>query len=165
MYITRRIVHRRSYQKETVLVIGCGNQMNSERHRHDDCFTIDPDATKMPSVMARFGIDTMSFLPCSTFDMIWFEGFLLEAFVDATTQTIITDDVCTISSLLYLLKNEGIVRVSNQQRSVDVARKRDGKLQTVDGVCFVSDKDYLNFHDYCDKMLFPPKSLNSINTF
>lgn len=144
----------RSYQNETVLVLGCGNRMNSERHRHDDCFTIDPDATKTPSVVARFGMDDMSFLPCSTFEVIWFEGFLLDAFVDPTTQTIITDDVCTISSLLYLLKNEGIVRVSNQQRCIDVARKRDGKLQTLDGLSFAADTDYLAFYDYCEKMLF-----------
>jgi len=111
----------RLYSNETILILGCGNQKNSRRHRHVGCFTIDPDATKTPSVVARFGIDSMSFLPRSTFHVIWFEGFLLEAFVDAATQTIVTDDVCTISSLLYLLKNDGVVRVSNAQRCVEVA--------------------------------------------
>jgi len=146
-----RIVRR--YKNEPVLILGCGNKLNSDIHHHSNCFTIDPDAAQNPSVVGRFGIDPIRFLPPSCFDMILFEGFLLNAFYDKTRR-IVTDDICTISSLIYLLKNEGVICISSGSRlCFVVAFKREGKLESVDGQTFCIDNDYICFAQLCNKVL------------
>ncbi len=143
----------RRHNQETKLILGCGNATNSDEHEHTRWYSIDPDVSRNPSVVGRFGVDSVAFLPPGSFDTIWFEGFLINAFYDPKCDTIYTENVCTISSLLYLLKHGGNVRISDGRFSIDVARKQGSELQSIDDECllFCTDNDYLAFHNYCDK--------------
>ena len=153
----------RPYYQELTLVLGCGNMdisplfqccESSDKHRHNESYTIDPDVERNPSAIGEFGIDSVAFLPPCSFDTILFEAFMINAFREPETNEIITDNVCTISSLIYLLKENGVVQVSTRKNTIVVIRKQNRQLTSVDGgYVFCTEKDYLSFHDYCDYKL------------
>lgn len=100
-----------------------------KEHKHKKCYTIDPNIGMNPSIVGEFGIIDITFLPREIFEEIEFEGFMIHAFQDK--DIIYTRNINTISSILYLLKDDGIVSLSHDSISKNIFKKVNGKLEYI----------------------------------
>lgn len=140
IYNCYKVIQLRKLEKEKTLIVGCGNSpifmnnipiadkyrkqmMCSDNlaqflcdHSHKNCYTVNPDMGMNPSVVAEFGINNLFFIGKNTFNTIIFEGFLMDVY--KKNETYITDNVSTISTILYLLKDGGnvIFKVENCEK-------------------------------------------------
>ncbi len=145
LYTDHNIIQLRKINNETKLILGCGNYPISfegfsftrpvyqnhmdpkyaremikygMQHKHDGCYTINPDIGMNPSIIGEFGIQDMKFLPGDYFEEIQFEGFVIDC--DVVDGQIHTENKCTINNLIYLLKENGIV---STKREKEILRK------------------------------------------
>ena len=72
------------------------------KHVHDGAYTINPDPGMNPSVIARFGIDDLGFIPSGSIKRVFYEGTTLADYNNKNT----------IATLLRILSNGGIVSTS-----------------------------------------------------
>ena len=152
VYTLYGVILLRHYNKERKLVIGCGNKpiyfgatplrqrCTKERiprywrgyataHSHEHCYTINPDIGMNPSIVGRFGIQDMTFLPSGAFRVIELEGFMTD--VHIRNGRYVTDNVCTIRDILHLLSDGGVVTSKRSSVSEAVFIKRDGALVSI----------------------------------
>jgi hypothetical protein len=114
----------------------------TQRHQHHGCYTIDAAFSANPSLVATFGkVDLRRFLPREIFNRIDFEGFMIRcgmfsreigAYRDESLLTLgasefDTENVCTISNLIHLLTDGGIVSLSNRT----TCEKKNGTLRNI----------------------------------
>lgn len=163
----------RRYAGEKTLVVGCGNEpcyvggypthteqqhtlseydreaLSQESldyfreyrkdHKHKKCYTVNPDIGMNPSVIAQFGVSSLiDILPESSFTEIVFEGFRLES----------EDSVCTVTDLIHLLAENGVVSIHNNvcedcEKKYTVLIKKDGVLVSIkDDFIIGNESDY-----------------------
>jgi hypothetical protein len=104
----------RPYENQKDLIIGCGKKPlrncggylfideqeekeYHEEHSHDNAYTIDPLHSTNPDVVAAFELNTFEFIPDESFEVIEFEGILLNV------------TPVLINNLVRLLKPNGYV--------------------------------------------------------
>lgn len=169
------VIQMRKYKNEETLVLGCGNDpiffesyecayrkeyhdpMNKDKyflkerikHLHPDCYTVNPDIGMNPSIVGSFGINKMDFLPQNSFKKIIFEGFMIDCYVES--HKLLTKNVCTIESIIYLLQDNGVVYLLTNDKKVlsECCRfyKKNQKLYSMDNqIVIESDNDYLQFY-------------------
>jgi hypothetical protein len=146
-----------------------------EDHHHENCYTIDEDIYMNPSIVGSFGIDCMKFLGKELFSKIHFEGFMLECFKYKDqkineelleknkisyvgsflsnyykykdTDYVETENKCTISNILHLLKEDGIIYFNNLPKYI----KKDNKLiSTENPNVFVSTDSKEDFYIFTE---------------
>lgn len=163
IYQKYKVIQMRQYLSENVLILGCGNSpiafgstfvknKYKNKHLHTNCYTINPDLGMNPSIVGQFGVDDFTFLGESIFDEIIFEGFMMNAYIDKDNEFVHTENINTISSIIFLLKENGVVKVNNGSTDNAIFKKNNNCLQSIINndflLCDDSPKSYLAFFDH-----------------
>lgn len=142
----------RRYSGENGLVVGCGNSPFSlgnlslkekisnpwiddfnKDHVHNKMYTISTETGHNPSMIAEFGkADIAQILQKESFETVTFERPLIGPLCN----------VNIIRTLIHLLKNGGMVYLSNSVDIITIAKKVDGALVMEDGTVAKSDSVY-----------------------
>lgn len=179
IYTKYGAVQLRHLSDEKILIVGCGNNpiflgdqpltekyqllLNNnidktwieycKNHFHPNCYTINPDIGMNPSIIGEFGINDFKFLPQGFFKEIIFEGFLLDASKN-TNNIFSTDNVCTVSTIVHLLEDNGVVSFKLEKNPEIRFVKINNKLKHKHLDILITDDSPDNYYNFYKGMIF-----------